>query len=78
MHSQGETTQFREPHQILSKEDYGYAALIPPRRNHVESSEEAGRIYEELGGYLGLFYVLGGSDMHFRESSRCRWSRFHM
>jgi type 2 lantibiotic biosynthesis protein LanM len=52
-------------HRILSKEGYGYTALIPPRRNHVESSEEAGRIYEELGGYLGLFYVLGGSDMHF-------------
>jgi type 2 lantibiotic biosynthesis protein LanM len=50
---------------ILPKEGYGYEALIPPGRNHVASHAEAGHIYEELGGYLGLFYVLGGSDMHF-------------
>ena len=52
-------------YQVLSKENYGYAALIPPDRNHVESSTEAGRIYEELGGYLGLFHICGGSDIHF-------------
>jgi type 2 lantibiotic biosynthesis protein LanM len=52
-------------YQILSRQNYGYAALIPPGRNHVQSHEEAGRIYEELGGYLALFHALGGSDMHF-------------
>lgn len=53
------------PYQILSRENYGYAALIPAGRNSVETSVEAGQIYEELGGYLGLFHVLGGSDIHF-------------
>lgn len=51
-------------HRLLPKKGYGYAAFIPPERNHVESFEQAGRIYEELGGYLGLFHVLGGSDLH--------------
>jgi type 2 lantibiotic biosynthesis protein LanM len=50
---------------IIAKQDYGYTALIPPGRNHVQSTEEVERIYEELGGYLGLFYILGGSDLHF-------------
>lgn len=49
---------------IIPKEDYGYAALIPSGRNHAESCEEVEHIYEELGGYLGLFHVLGGSDLH--------------
>jgi type 2 lantibiotic biosynthesis protein LanM len=52
-------------YRILCRPDYGYAALIPPGKNHVQSSEDAGRIYEELGGYLALFHVLGGSDIHF-------------
>ena len=50
---------------IIAKKDYGYTALIPPGRNHVQSTQEVGQIYEELGGYLGLFYVLGGGDLHF-------------
>lgn len=52
-------------YRILARQNYGYAALIPPGRNQVQSSAEAGRIYEELGGYLALFHVLGGSDIHF-------------
>lgn len=50
---------------MLAKEGYGYAACLPQGRNHVETAEEAGQIYAELGGYLGLFHVLGGSDIHF-------------
>lgn len=52
-------------YRIFLKQNYGYAALIPPGKNHVESTAEVGRIYEELGGYLCLFHILGGSDIHF-------------
>jgi type 2 lantibiotic biosynthesis protein LanM len=52
-------------YRILSRQDYGYAALIPPGRNQVQTPAQAGRIYEELGGYLALFHALGGSDIHF-------------
>ncbi|HEU5378983.1 MAG TPA: type 2 lanthipeptide synthetase LanM, partial [Ktedonobacteraceae bacterium] len=51
-------------HRVLAKDGYGYVELVPSRRNHVETPEEAGRIYAELGGYLGLFHILGGSDLH--------------
>lgn len=51
-------------HRILSKQDYGYAALIPSGRNHVDSPEKVALIYQELGGYLALFHVLGGGDLH--------------
>lgn len=49
---------------IVTKERYGYAALIPAGHNHAESREEVEHIYAELGGYLGLFHILGGSDLH--------------
>ncbi|MCA6092858.1 type 2 lantipeptide synthetase LanM family protein [Streptomyces sp. SCA3-4] len=50
---------------VLPRDGYGYEALIPAGRNRVETPEEVTRIYRELGGYLALFYVLGGSDLHF-------------
>ncbi|MCC2276111.1 DUF4135 domain-containing protein [Streptomyces sp. ET3-23] len=50
---------------VLPRDGYGYEALIPPGRNHVDTPEQAARIYEELGGLLAVFYVLGGSDLHF-------------
>jgi type 2 lantibiotic biosynthesis protein LanM len=50
---------------IISKDAYGYEELIPAERNHVRSRGEAERIYEELGGYLAIFYALGGGDLHF-------------
>ncbi|HEU5159746.1 MAG TPA: type 2 lanthipeptide synthetase LanM family protein [Streptosporangiaceae bacterium] len=50
---------------VLPKDGYGYEALIPAGRNRVESLAEAGRVYEELGGSLGIFYILGGGDLHF-------------
>lgn len=48
----------------IARDGYGYAAMIPPHRNHVTSLEQAAQIYEETGGYLGLFHILGGSDIH--------------
>lgn len=49
---------------VLPRAGYGYEALIPPGLNHVESVAEARRVYAELGGYLAIFYVLGGGDLH--------------
>jgi type 2 lantibiotic biosynthesis protein LanM len=49
---------------VLPRAGYGYEALIRPARNRVESAEQAGRVYAELGGYLAIFYVLGGGDLH--------------
>jgi len=49
---------------VIARNGYGYEALIPTDRNRVSSREEAEGIYQELGGYLGLFYVLGGGDLH--------------
>ena len=50
---------------VLPRLAYGYEALIPSGRNHLHTREEVERVYEELGGYLGIFYVLGGGDLHF-------------
>ena len=53
------------PLRVVAKNGYGYEQLIPAGRNRVESPEQASRIYEELGGLLAIFYVLGGSDLHY-------------
>ncbi|HKR51037.1 MAG TPA: DUF4135 domain-containing protein, partial [Pseudonocardiaceae bacterium] len=53
------------PHRVMTRDGYGYEQRIPSDRNHVRSRAEAARIYRELGGYLGMFYVLGGSDLHY-------------
>lgn len=50
---------------VLPRPAYGYEALIPSGRNRMRTREEVERIYEELGGHLGIFYVLGGGDLHF-------------
>ncbi|MFC5724842.1 type 2 lanthipeptide synthetase LanM family protein [Streptomyces gamaensis] len=49
---------------VLPMGGYGYEALIPSGRNEVATREQAAGVYRELGGYLGIFYVLGGSDLH--------------
>lgn len=64
-HLARETVLHFATYRMLPRPDYGYTALIPPGRNHVQSAAEAGGIYEELGGYLALFHILGGSDIHF-------------
>ncbi len=52
-------------HKVIAKDGYGYEELIPSGTNTVESVPAAESIYEELGGYLGLFHVLGGGDLHY-------------
>jgi type 2 lantibiotic biosynthesis protein LanM len=49
---------------VLPRAGYGYEAVIPAGRNRVDSAEQAWRVYAELGGYLAIFYVLGGGDLH--------------
>lgn len=62
----GAATGVAFPHRsLIVGEGYGYEELLPSGRNRVRTTEEAERIYEELGGYLALFYVLGGTDLHF-------------
>jgi type 2 lantibiotic biosynthesis protein LanM len=50
---------------VLPRASYGYEALIPSGRNRMHAREEVESVYAELGGYLGIFYVLGGGDLHF-------------
>ncbi|MEV5751730.1 type 2 lanthipeptide synthetase LanM family protein [Actinoallomurus sp. NPDC052308] len=53
------------PRSVLPRDGYGYEALIPSGRNRVETREQAEHVYAELGGYLAIFYILGGGDLHF-------------
>lgn len=53
------------PHRVMARNGYGYEQRIPAERNHVQSRQEAARVYEELGGFLAVFHVLGGSDLHY-------------
>ncbi len=50
---------------VLPRRAYGYEALIPSGRNHLKTREEVEQVYAELGGHLGIFYILGGGDLHF-------------
>lgn len=52
------------PRQVIPMAGYGYEELIPTDRNTVDTTAEVELIYRELGGYLALFYVLGGGDLH--------------
>ncbi len=52
-------------YKVLCKGDYGYAELIPSGRNHAADESTIQRLYRQLGGYLALFYILGGADLHF-------------
>ncbi len=53
------------PHRVVARDGYGYEERIPPGRNDVPSRQEASRIYREIGGFLGIFHILGGSDLHY-------------
>ncbi|MFC4560745.1 type 2 lanthipeptide synthetase LanM family protein [Nocardiopsis mangrovi] len=50
---------------VLPRDGYGYEAHIPAGRNRVEARADVEHVYRQLGGYLGIFYVLGGGDLHF-------------
>jgi type 2 lantibiotic biosynthesis protein LanM len=51
--------------ELLCRDGYGYEALIPSGRNHFDTAAGVAAVYRELGGYLAIFYVLGGGDLHF-------------
>jgi type 2 lantibiotic biosynthesis protein LanM len=52
-------------HCVVAKDGYGYEQLILSGRNHADSLEQASHVYEELGGLLAIFYILGGGDLHY-------------
>lgn len=51
-------------YRVLCKEGYGYAEFIPSGKNFVHSKKDIEGFYNQLGGYLAIFYILGGGDMH--------------
>ncbi|WP_243788711.1 type 2 lanthipeptide synthetase LanM family protein [Saccharopolyspora gloriosae] len=56
---------------VLVRDGYGYEATIPAGRNEAGGAAAAAQVYRELGGYLALFYVLGGGDLHFENIIVC-------
>ncbi|GAB1541754.1 type 2 lanthipeptide synthetase LanM family protein [Scytonema sp. NUACC21] len=63
-------------YKVLCKEGYGYAEFIPSGKNYVSSEEEIKRFYSQLGGYLAIFYILGGGDMHHENILVARGNAF--
>ncbi|MBD2594030.1 type 2 lantipeptide synthetase LanM [Nostoc spongiaeforme FACHB-130] len=51
-------------YRLLCKSDYGYAEFLKVQ-NHTDSQEVVETFYQQLGGYLAIFHILGGSDLHF-------------
>ncbi|WP_017720751.1 type 2 lanthipeptide synthetase LanM family protein [Kamptonema formosum] len=51
-------------YRVLCKDGYGYAEFLPVQ-NRTESREVVEKFYKQLGGYLAIFHILGGSDLHF-------------
>ena len=51
----------KAPH-LICRDGYSYASPVEPEE--VETKEEAGRFYKNLGILLALFHALGSSDMH--------------
>lgn len=52
-------------YRVLCKSEYGYTEFIPTGKNHIQTEEDIENFYSQLGGYLAIFHILGGSDMHF-------------
>jgi len=52
-------------YKVLCRDGYGYAEFIPSGKNQVESVELVEQFYKQIGGFLSIFYVLGGGDLHF-------------
>lgn len=50
-------------YRVLSKKNYGYCEFIAGK-NHVTDEEEIKKIHLQIGAYLAIFYILGGSDLH--------------
>lgn len=51
-------------YRLLCKSDYGYAEFLKVQ-NHTDSQDVVETFYQQLGGYLAIFHILGGSDLHF-------------
>lgn len=51
-------------YRVLCKEGYGYAEFLPVR-NHTQIAKVVENFYNQMGGYLAIFHILGGSDLHF-------------
>jgi len=52
-------------YRVLCKPDYGYTEYIPPGKNQAVDKATVHRLYQQLGAYLAVFYILGGTDLHF-------------
>ena len=62
--NQAEVVNFAT-YKVLCKSGYGYAEFIRAGENHAQSKKDIERFYNQLGGYLAIFHILGGSDMHY-------------
>lgn len=51
-------------YRVLSREGYGYSEFLSID-NQTNNQTTVEQFYEQLGGQLALFYILGGSDLHF-------------
>ncbi|AFZ23930.1 type 2 lantibiotic biosynthesis protein LanM [Cylindrospermum stagnale PCC 7417] len=51
-------------YRLLCKQGYGYVEFLPVQ-NHAENLKIVEIFYQQLGGYLAIFHILGGSDLHF-------------
>lgn len=51
-------------YRLLCKNGYGYAEFLH-KQNRTDRKEVVENFYRQLGGYLAIFHILGGSDLHF-------------
>jgi type 2 lantibiotic biosynthesis protein LanM len=51
-------------YRLLCKDGYGYVEFLI-KQNHTGNQEIVNSFYRQLGGYLAIFHILGGSDLHF-------------
>ena len=49
---------------VYDRDGYGWCEYLPHGLNEVDSRSDVAAIYSQLGAYLGLFYLLGGTDLH--------------
>jgi len=69
-----ENTEISFPNYLLlCKDGYGYVEFLEVG-NQAKTETEVKTFYRQLGGYLALFYILGGSDLHYQNliTSNCQ------
>jgi class II lanthipeptide synthase len=49
---------------VHDRQAYGWCEYIPHGLNQVDDWADVAAIYTQLGAYLGLFYLFGGTDLH--------------